>query len=96
VIVFPMAVWTEKEPKASSKKSQDREAGMRLWEASQELMRRSDPNGARPSDRPAGRRDFGTRPAARRTPTDGEASGDEEREYKEQRGHARRRAGRVP
>ena len=37
--------FAKKEPKASSKRSKDREAGRRLWEASEELTRRSDPKG---------------------------------------------------
>lgn len=37
--------FAKKEPKASSKRSKDREAARRLWEASEELVRRSDPKG---------------------------------------------------
>ena len=37
--------FAKKEPKASSKRSKDREAARRLWEASEELTRRSDPKG---------------------------------------------------
>ena len=37
--------FAKKEPKASSKRSKDREAARRLWGASEELTRRSDPKG---------------------------------------------------
>ena len=37
--------FAKKEPKASSRRSKDREAARRLWEASEELTRRSDPQG---------------------------------------------------